>query len=133
MSNRSNAQLADYRYLGPVASLIDFVDYDLDFHRLSIKQKPSRGGLGIKKKRDQKTGPAYINPGDDLLSPAVAHAVPSALEGLTAVFGMGTGVTPPVRSPGNFLLIRNWKSVVAARSCRTQRGAFATAPLLSRL
>ena len=39
------------------------------------------------------------NPGDDLLSHPVAQAVPSALEGLTAVFGMGTGVTPPVLSP----------------------------------
>ena len=27
------------------------------------------------------------------------HAVPSALEGLTAVFGMGTGVTPPPLPP----------------------------------
>ena len=34
------------------------------------------------------------NPGSDLLSHAVTHAVPSAVEGLTSVFGMGTGVTP---------------------------------------
>src|SRR5438874_9924956 len=34
-------------------------------------------------------------PGSDLLSHAVAHAVPSAQEGLTSVFGMGTGVAPP--------------------------------------
>ena len=34
------------------------------------------------------------NPGSDLLSHEVAPAVPSAVEGLTAVFGMGTGVTP---------------------------------------
>src|SRR6185295_1551088 len=27
------------------------------------------------------------------------HAVPSALEGLTAVFGMGTGVAPPLSPP----------------------------------
>jgi hypothetical protein len=33
--------------------------------------------------------------GGDLLSHAVSREVPSALEGLTAVFGMGTGVTPP--------------------------------------
>ena len=37
--------------------------------------------------------------GDDLLSHVVANAVPSALEGLTSVFGMGTGVTPPLQSP----------------------------------
>ena len=36
-----------------------------------------------------------INPGDDLLSHPVAQAVSSALEGLTSVFEMGTGVTPP--------------------------------------
>ena len=40
-------------------------------------------------------------PGDDLLSHRVAPAVPSALEGLTSVFGMGTGVAPPLGSPGN--------------------------------
>ena len=34
------------------------------------------------------------NPGGVLLSHAVAHAVPSAQQGLTSVFGMGTGVTP---------------------------------------
>ena len=33
-------------------------------------------------------------PGSDLLSHAVSHAVPSAVEGLTSVFGMGTGGTP---------------------------------------
>jgi cell pole-organizing protein PopZ len=33
-------------------------------------------------------------PGSDLLSHAVSHAVPSAVESLTSVFGMGTGVTP---------------------------------------
>jgi hypothetical protein len=33
--------------------------------------------------------------GNDLLSHRVTAAVPSALEGLTSVFGMGTGVSPP--------------------------------------
>ena len=32
--------------------------------------------------------------GSDLLSRAVSSQVPSALKGLTSVFGMGTGVTP---------------------------------------
>src|ERR1051325_3647047 len=31
--------------------------------------------------------------GSDLLSHTVSHAVPSAVSGLTSVFGMGTGVT----------------------------------------
>ena len=35
---------------------------------------------------------------DDLLSQAVTHQVPSALKGLTSVFGMGTGVTPSLLS-----------------------------------
>jgi hypothetical protein len=43
------------------------------------------------------------NPGDFLLSHAVSRAVPSAPAGLTSVFGMGTGVTLPTKSPENFL------------------------------
>ena len=42
-------------------------------------------------------------PGNGLLSHKVSLAVPSALEGLTSVFGMGTGVAPPLRSPGSGL------------------------------
>ena len=41
------------------------------------------------------------NPGDFLLSHTVSHAVPSAPAGLTSVFGMGTGVTLPTKSPEN--------------------------------
>ena len=33
------------------------------------------------------------NAGSDLLSHTVSHTVPSAVAGLTSVFGMGTGVT----------------------------------------
>ena len=36
------------------------------------------------------------NPGSDLLSHTPAHAVPSAVAGLTSVFGMGTGGTLPL-------------------------------------
>jgi hypothetical protein len=39
---------------------------------------------------------ATIIPGSDLLSHKASLAVPSAVEGLTSVFGMGTGVTPPL-------------------------------------
>ena len=42
----------------------------------------------------EKRGILKNNPGGDLLSHTVTHAVPSALRGLTSVFGMGTGVTP---------------------------------------
>src|SRR3990172_8787750 len=37
--------------------------------------------------------------GDVLLSQDSVVPLPSALEGLTSVFGMGTGVTPPPWSP----------------------------------
>jgi hypothetical protein len=40
-------------------------------------------------------------PGNVLLSHTVTHAVPSALKGLTSVFGMGTGVSPSPWSPRN--------------------------------
>jgi hypothetical protein len=42
----------------------------------------------------------HMTPGSDLLSHTVTSAVPSALEGLTSVFGMGTGVAPPALPPG---------------------------------
>jgi hypothetical protein len=42
-----------------------------------------------------------FNPGIDLLSHTASSAVPSAQEGLTAVFGMGTGVTPLTLTPRN--------------------------------
>jgi hypothetical protein len=38
-------------------------------------------------------------PGGDLLSQGVAPQVPSALAGLTSVFGMGTGCSPPLSPP----------------------------------
>jgi hypothetical protein len=46
-------------------------------------------------------GPFYLNLGNVLLSHTVTHAVPSALKGLTSVFGMGTGVSPSPWSPRN--------------------------------
>jgi hypothetical protein len=42
-----------------------------------------------------------FNLGNVLLSHTVAHAVPSALKGLTSVFGMGTGISPSPWSPRN--------------------------------
>jgi hypothetical protein len=48
-----------------------------------------------------------IIPGDDLLSHTLARAVPLALGGLTAVFGMGTGVSPPLQSPENLKTVKN--------------------------
>ena len=39
--------------------------------------------------------------GSVLLSHTVTHAVPSAMKGLTSVFGMGTGGTPSLSLPAN--------------------------------
>ena len=48
--------------------------------------------------------------GDDLLSHRVSPAVPSALAGLTSLFGMGRGVSPPPSSPflksGKYSVVR---------------------------
>ena len=48
----------------------------------------------VQRKRPLKNSGLENTPGSDLLSHAVTHAVPSAVESLTSVFGMGTGVTP---------------------------------------
>jgi hypothetical protein len=55
-----------------------------------------------KKARSNYSSGLLNNPGDFLLSHAVSRAVPSAPAGLTSVFGMGTGVTLPTKSPENF-------------------------------
>jgi hypothetical protein len=60
------------------------------------------------------------NPGGDLLSQGASPQVPSARAGLTAVFGMGTGVSPPlwppetVRSAGSTILLSDGAAPVAA-------------------
>ena len=54
--------------------------------------------------RTQRSGArASIYSGDVLLSQGVSPQVPSALAGLTSVFGMGTGVTPPLWPPETLL------------------------------
>src|SRR5438046_10655174 len=61
--------------------------------------------ISLKQKRPLKFNPeraSFNNPGDFLLSHTVSRAVPSAPAGLTSVFGMGTGVTLPTKSPENF-------------------------------
>ena len=47
--------------------------------------------------------PLPLDPGNFLLSQAVPSPVPSAFGGLTSVFGMGTGGSPPAIVTGNFL------------------------------
>ena len=50
-------------------------------------------------------------PGNDLLSHLVPQAVPSALKGLTSVFGMGTGVSPSSWLPGKLLTLLHSEKV----------------------
>ncbi len=53
-------------------------------------------------------------------SPGEYSPVPSALEGLTAVFGMGTGVSPPLLPPEICFLLCSFKT--------TQRGRHSLPP-----
>jgi hypothetical protein len=52
-------------------------------------------------------------PGNDLLSHTRARAVPSALEGLTSEFEMGSGMAPPTSSPENFVFPPGTRSIAA--------------------
>src|SRR5438128_12629760 len=64
-------------------------------HWVPLSGQPSRLSLvGLRAKEKDL--------GDDLLSQTVASPVPSALTGLTAVFGMGTGVSPSLWSRRSF-------------------------------
>ncbi len=63
-------------------------------------------------------GPLFkVKSGNDLPSHAVSHAVLSALEGLTSVFGMGTGVTPPLESPETWKLCFHREEICRATHC----------------
>jgi hypothetical protein len=50
-------------------------------------------------KKGPRRAPSHEKSGGDLLSQGVSSQVPSARVGLTTVFGMGTGVTPPLWPP----------------------------------
>ena len=56
--------------------------------------------------------------GGDLLSRTVTSQVPSALKGLTSVFGMGTGVTPSSLPPEmvSYICDFRWKPFSHIRS-----------------
>ena len=70
--------------------------------------------------------------GDDLLSHRVSPAVPSALAGLTSLFGMGRGVPPPLSPPK---IVRGAakahpQNSIAASTCSKSRPrAISTGPL----
>jgi hypothetical protein len=68
-----------------------------------------------------RSGLLDFNPGSDLRSRAVTSAVSSALRGLTSVFGMGTGVTPAVRPPGN---LNSTREETSRRNFRSRNSRF---------
>ena len=69
--------------------------------RISLPRPPRRGlPLWIyNTKKEKQHCFSYMDSGNVLLSRAVSSQVPSALKGLTSVFGMGTGGTPSPSSP----------------------------------
>ena len=73
--------------------------------KISGQTKEGGGGEGTKKKGKPGRLPQKDS-GSVLLSHNLAVAVSSALEGLTAVFGMGTGGSPPAWPPERRLLRR---------------------------
>ena len=62
-----------------------------------------------KTKKDDFWNHPFSQTGNDLLSQAASHQVSSALESLTAVFEMGTGVPSPLLSPD--LSLENYSSL----------------------
>ncbi len=60
------------------------------------RQRSVPVGTGVNRRVTRKRR----NPGDGLFSRKAALSVSSALESLTSVFGMGTGVASPLESPG---------------------------------
>ena len=53
---------------------------------------------------ERRGAPSSRTPGGDLLSQGVSPQVPSALAVFTSVFGMGTGVSPPLLPPEHLVL-----------------------------
>jgi hypothetical protein len=74
--------------------------------------------IGVMKKAPSRRGFFYMKQGDGLLSHLVSKAVPSVLEGLTSVFGKGTGVSPPLWSPS---FLRVTKHSLNERSLTTEQ------------
>ncbi len=62
------------------------------------------------------------NPGDGLFSRKAALSVSSALESLTSVFGMGTGVASPLESPGFVRVVRVSAAALRAHECAAGAG-----------
>ena len=77
----------------PLPSLIPLPNSSLPLSLLNPKTTKKE------KPEDLSSKLLYLDSGNVLLSRAVSSQVPSALKGLTSVFGMGTGGTPSPSSP----------------------------------
>ena len=71
---------------------------------------PGAGGTGDTKPPPSFEDGGFRGAGDGLLSRDLSIGVPSALQGLTIVFGMGTSVAPALKSPA--INSRNDRGVV---------------------
>ena len=91
--------------------------------------------LGNEKEKSTSERDALRGTGSDLSSRAVSSQVLSALESLTAVFGMGTGGTspslPPVGSSTRFGLsaLRIWDSTLSGCTLTTAQNRIQNADL----
>jgi hypothetical protein len=71
------------------------------WHSFSNTGCAERELQGKRKRPSELLQMAVIYVGDDLLSHTLSRAVQSARRGLTSVFGMGTGISPAVKSPAS--------------------------------
>ena len=77
-----------------------------------------------KRRRAESNDSALQNPGSVLLSHRLAPTVPSALESLTSVFGMGTGVTSPALPPGKNIRSAKRQSLTLSDSRHAAKSRF---------
>ena len=79
----------------------------------------SRVPSGKAKRPQRLRVEVVLDPGPDLFSQGPTSQVSSALVGLTTVFGMGTGVTPPLQGPRRQLYQRTRMVGKAAHAIRS--------------
>ena len=74
---------------------------------------PFAGATMERRRAASDGGPLSNKTGGDLLSQALSDQVPSALGGLTSLFGMGRGVSPPLLPP------KGWRPALPGPQNRT--------------
>src|SRR2546423_15625742 len=95
--------------------------------------RPRAFTTSAKAKRPQRLRvEVVLDPGPDLFSQGPTSQVSSALVGLSAVFGMGTGVTPPLQGPRRQLYQAASTIVKAASIRRAAKEVFSVADVVHR-